>query len=340
MPDGKTIVSILIGAIILVVLATSGIFFAGTATHDDVEFDSQRERIDVDSSVVVDSLDVRAGLGDAVALTGANDSEVTTEQTVDLDDTWTVCSYATAAQAVVDNDESRIIAGEGGGVVYYDGSADEYRVYTYDSGSRDSYAAGVAAPSPTTRTLVCGDYNGTHLRASRNTTVGTPVETTGDSYVDLPDANWNGTLEETRVYDHVLSANERQQYVDQPSLSINGTIPDARLMYDVRDRSVGGLLSSTGDKTIEAYFIGGDAEATSVSFADGVEPVSIDEGVDYETRNYNHTLILLDGGILGTGDVLFVDWTTGGGDRPRQIIQWGIVLALLAVLVIPLMRYL
>lgn len=277
--------------------------------NDDVEVEGGSGSIDTQRSGSVENITfATTSLEDQLQLTGADDSYVETSGTMETDDSWGVCTWAAADQSVVDGNESRTIVGYETSTIYYNGSNDEYVGWWYDEGARETYDATVAAPDPTNQSLLCVDHNGTHLSMTRNATVGQVVETTGSPTVaDPPGDNWDGTLEETRVWNYSLDTAQRQELVNDPVLALNdSSAPVARLTYDVRDRST---------SSFPVYFASSTATISNASFADGFAAVQITESEDYALSGvFSSKFEVLDGGILDSdGEVAYITAIAGGG---------------------------
>lgn len=280
-----------------------------TELTDDVEVEGGSGSIDRQGWGSVENITfATTSLEDQVRLSGASDSYVEASGSMETDETWGICTWAAADQSVVDGNESRTIVGYDTATVYYDGGSDEYVGWWYDEGARETYDAAVNAPDPTNRTLLCLGHNGTHLSIARNTTVGDETETTGSPTVtDPPSDNWDGTLEETRVWDYVPNGSQRQELVDNRVLALNdSSAPVARLTYDVRDRTA---------TSLPTYFAGSSATISNASFEDGFDAVPIDEGVDYSLSGvFSPKFEVLDGGVLDNdGEVAYVTFLAGGG---------------------------
>lgn len=317
-------VALVVIGVVFAQLIVSPIFATGQETlNDDVEIANDEGTIETGWLTSIDSLtSTEATLGDSVRLTGASDSEVVASGVGDMGETFTVCSHATAAQSVVDNNETRVILRYSGVALEYNGSDDVYRAWWYNESSRQTYDATVAATSPAERTAVCATHNGTHLFVYENTTKGTPVATSGTSSASLNADNWNGTLDETRLYAAPLNDSQVSEYVNEPAVGVSGTRVDARLMYDTRDDTA---------TSVPVYFAGADAELSNASFGSGVSGPSLSEGTDYERDG--DTLIALDGGALsGDGDVLFVTFDTARG-TPAELAALGASLFVLGIMV-------
>lgn len=280
-----------------------------TELTDDVEVEGGSGSIDAQGSGSVENLtSATTSLGDQIRLTGASNSYVEASGSMETDETWGLCTWAAADQSVVDGDESRTIVGYDTATVYYDGTSDEYVGWWYDEGARETYDATVSAPDPRNRSLLCLDHNGTHLSIARNTTVGDETETTGSPTVtDPPGDNWDGTLEETRVWDYAPNGSQQQELRANPVLALDdSSSPVGRLTYDVRDRTA---------SSVPAYFAGSSATISNASFEDGFDAVPIDEGVDYSLSGvFSPKFQVLDGGVLDDdGEVAYVTFLAGGG---------------------------
>lgn len=301
----KTMMASLIIGVIGISLLGSPILsgVADEATHTDLELVDGRGDLNPGVLNQVENVtSVKSTLGDQAALTGANDSHITLDESIDVGPNWSACTYGSAAQSAVDGNETRELLAVDYLTLRYNGSDDVWRAWYFDQGDRQWYSADVAASAPADNTLVCGAVNATHLTISRNTTVGAAVALSGGGAGDPPAAaNWNGTVEETRVLNVTINGTQRQAYVDQPVISVPGEPAAARIMYDVRD-------GNRGAGSVPAYFADGAyAQLSNASLVDGFGGPTLDQGTDY--RVATSSIVALDGGALdGDGDVVFVTW--------------------------------
>lgn len=280
----------------LVGLVMSSFFGAagsgGVSQTDDVEILGGTGQLALSSGGSVDNVTaMQSTLGDAVRLTGAPDSKVSATTDANVSGDWSLCTHAAADPAVVSNNESRSIAGFNAATLAYNGTSDEYVGHYWDAGSRNSYAVSVAAPSPEHRTLVCLQESAGTLEITRNTTGSGTVSLSADSTAPMPPAaNWDGTVEETRVHNASLNVSQRSDMLAEPVLAVDGPAPAARLKYDVRNR---------GAASVPIYFGGGTATLSNASFVGGATGPTLAEGVDYEIAGVvNSTVVALDGGVL------------------------------------------
>lgn len=293
-----------IGIIVFLSIATQAVvapIFDGNTQFDDSEV------VDGDATLqtgvgrfVAEVFWVRATLEDAVELTGANDSEVSVTGSLSLGPEWSVCTYAMANQSVVDNNETRQIVGFNDVVVSYNGTDDVYRTWFFNATNREDYSANISAPTPTEDTLICGWHNVTHLRTTRNTTVGTATETTGEfDDIEPKKQNWNGTIEETRIYDRALSDAARQSYVDEPNVGVPGDQPPKiRITYDVLNRNT---------NSVNAYFSAESATLSNATLVDGFRGPELVRGDDF--KMFGKQVVVTENSVLdGDGDVVYAEY--------------------------------
>lgn len=218
-------------------------------------------------------------LGDAIRLTGANDSQFETESDVDLASgaNWSVCTWGEVDSAAA-NDTMTAISADGRALIQYNGSDGNWSGWYFDDGSTDSYIVNVSAPNqPGNLTNVCLIHNSTDLAIYRNNTPGEVKSTTGSNIADahLNATNWHGVLEETRVVDVALSSSQRQGLVDHPNRPLSGATPTARLMYDTR---------ASNPSTLPVYWSDTRIRLSNASIVDGFPGENIVQGTDYKVQ--------------------------------------------------------
>lgn len=328
---GEAVGVLLVGAIIVSIFITGG-FSGGTtgAGTADLGILGGSQSIQTDYGESVESIDrVRASLNDSVALTGAPDSNVTIDSSADLGHDFSACTWGTLNSSVVTADEDGLLLATQSAVVWYNGTSDTWDGYYYNTSSRNSFRASVAAPSPDTPTLVCLNHGTQTLNVSANTTVGSDVATGSSNTATYPAnvSGWHGTVEETRLYGSgPLNTSQRTEWVGEPALAVAGPAPSTRVTYDTRSTSI--------PSSFDVYFATGSASVSNASLATGQTAPAIAAGTDYSTSG--DTVSILGGGQLDAdGEVLYVDYELGGGLGP-SIARLAILLVVflgLAVLV-------
>lgn len=297
---------LLIGVVLLGMVAGMAPSFVGGAVGpgsqtDDVPVLSGTGTIQTGQGVSVDNVtSVLTSLDDAVELTGTAGSNVTIDSNADLGSEFSVCTYAQADASVVSNDETRILLATESAVLQYNGTDNEWQGYYYNVSSRNSYRTAVAASSPSTPTLVCLNAAGSYINVTANTTSGPNTVTTASNIAAYPQGdNWDGTVEETRLYGTPLTSAQRSEWVNDPVLALDGITPAARVTYDTRASSI--------PSTFPAYFGDGTATPSNAALATGRGGPSVTEGADYSVSG--DAISVLGGGTLDeNGEVLYVEY--------------------------------
>lgn len=254
----------------------------------------------------VDSVNfVRSSLNDSVRLTGAPDSNVTIDSDADLGNDLSACTWGALDSSVVTANDDGLLLATQQAVLWYNGTDDVYRGYYYNTSSRNSYVANVSASTPSSSTLVCLNHASQSLNISANTTTGTAVATGSSNSADYPAnvSNWNGTVDETRLFATPLNGSQRSEWVATPGLAVNGSAPSTRVTYDVYGSSYG--------STVPVYFSSGSASLGNATRATGFTAPSVTEGTDYALSG--DTVTVLDGGVLEQdGEVLYIGYSASG----------------------------
>lgn len=322
------------GAIIglaIVVVVISQLFGAinlvtAFAATDDLVLVGGNDSITTDDGARVTSVDrVVSSLNDSVELSGSDDSSVAFD--VDVSGPRSVCAFASADQPVVGN-ESRVIAGADMLTVAYNGTNSSYRAWWYNESERASYDVTIDAPDPANRSLVCASVNRTHLSISRNTServAAMNAETT----VAPPDQNWDGEIDELRVYNDTLSAQQRQDLVSAPLLPVSGEHAAARVTFDSPAQS---------PSTLPVYYANGSATLSNADLVSGLVGEVLVRGSDYR----------VDGRTVEALDTRFDDailWASVNGEQDNRVIRQlksvartALILLSLAILVLAVTR--
>jgi hypothetical protein len=319
----------MIVVLLAVVILGSGVLSPGTAPKD-VERSYGITGASTSLGGNVGSVNtVQSSLDEAVRLTGANDSNVTIDGDADLGHDLSACSWGTLDSDVVTNNENALLLATQEAITWYNGTSDTWEGYYYNTSSRDSFRASVSAPSPTTWTLVCLNHANQSLNLSANTTTGSSVATGSSNIADYPEnvSNYNGSVEETRLFDEPLNGSRRTEWVAEPGLATTGPAPAARVTYD----NFGSGTSYT------TFFASGTATATNATVVTGFGAPTVAGGTDYSISG--GTLSILGGGVLeADGEVLYVGFRTGGsgGGAGLGVRLGQIALALAALLTVAL----
>lgn len=259
----------------------------------------------------VDSVNfVKADLDDSVRLTGANDSNVTIESNADLGHDLSACTWGTLDSDVVTNNEDALLLATQEAVTWYNGTSDTWEGYYYNTSSRNSFRASVSASSPAANaTLVCLNHANQSLNISANTTTGSSVATGSSNIADYPSnvTNWNGTVEETRLYATPLNGSQRTEWVGEPGLAVQGPAPATRVTYD----------TFTEKTTFNTYFASGSATAGNATQVSGFDAPAPSEGTDYSLSG--GTITLLDTGQFdANGEVVYIAYGEAGITGPMS----------------------
>lgn len=263
---------------------------------------------------VLEVYSVEDSRGNAVRLTGADDSFVQSQESVDLasGDNWTVATWARVRDGQGSASMTAVSA-NGEVLIQYNGSEGNWSVWYYDEGARNSYRANVSAPDqPGNFTLVTATSNGTHMWIYANQTKGDVVDVTGNSIVDadLSSTNWNGTLDETRTFNGSTNDSEQADLHNNPVAPRPTRDRTARLMYD----------EGQGDTTA-IFFTGTRADLSNFSWVDGLNGHELSEGTDYEIDTGAGTITALDGGKIDGAPVVWIDYRYQPLNRVGKVVD-------------------
>jgi len=311
------------------------------------------ERVLYDEAILADagtfvSIDDTAGMnetvykttGFAINFTGANDSNLSGTGALSFgnETDWHVSVWG-RPDAGTEGDTMQVTAiSDGELIIYYNGSASEWRAWYYKQSTRDSYEVAIAAPSP-----VSGNFtniqvraNDTHLTIFRNTTAGGTADITTSSTVDAPTeaGNWDGRVEELRTFDTAQNSSVIGDLHAQPVQQRPGLNRSARLMFDQPQRPSETLILLTGQT----------ATASNVTFASGFPEQIMDEQTvandlagtsDYRWKNDGPQLApVADGEIDGAPAAYASYERPATGIALTDFIVWYSVAALLPLVLI------
>lgn len=254
------------------------------------------------SATILEVFQVRDTTNTSINLTGADDSFMESQAAfeVSTDDTWSVCTWASVAPGA-ESDNMTAISANGRVLIQYDGSTSNWSIWHFDDGSSQSWRANVSAPNqPGNFSHICGIHNGTHLTAFRNTTEGDSVSTeTNDSIADVnvDSGNWNGRIDETRLFDQALNSSQRSALHDYGVRPLPNATRTARITYDEGSGS-----------TTEIYFADTRADLSNITWDDGLTGSVLEEGTDYEMSTSAGTITALSGGLIDGAPVVWIDY--------------------------------
>jgi len=255
-------------------------------------------------------------------------------QTDDLGGNWSVCTWARPD----DTDANMtVISVQGEQTIQYLGNqtTPQWVGRYWDAGERETYDVAVDATATGTRTHVCFQQTTNDITLYANASASPTVTTTGSH--TLTDAQYNisafnGSVEETRIYNASLDSADRTTLRDHPSRPLGTPTPVARIMYDVRSGPV---------TSIPMYFTGTSATVTNADIEPGVGGDDLTEGTDYRVDNLqlgNPKLIALDGGDLDGAPVVFISYDSqtsmleGAFMNAWQLLKYVVIFFVLGIL--------
>lgn len=244
---------------------------------------------------------VNDSTGYAIRLTGYSDSYYESQQDVDLsaDETWSVTTWARVNDSV-SSENMTAVSANGRAMIQYNGSSDQWIGWYYDDGTLNSYRLTTSAPDqPNNLTLITFTHNQTHLKLYRNTTLAA-TQNVSVSAIEDPEinaTNWDGTLEETRVFDDATNDSEQSELYNNPVAPRPDRNRTARLMFDEGSGS-----------TTAIYFTGTRADIYNFSWVHGHDGNILNEGTDYELSESDGTITALGGGKIDGAPVVWIDY--------------------------------
>lgn len=250
----------------------------------------------------------RDSLGNAIALTGADDSYVETDESIDVptDQNFTVGTWARVSpDGDAENMTMTALSVQGEVLLQYNGTTGNWTAFYYADSTRDSYRVDVSAPDqPGNLTWVAAWANGTHLAIYANTTRGEMVPL-GDSAADssIGASNWNGTIEETSVDGVPFTSSEIDALVADPVSPRPGDDHRGRLMYD----------AGSGE-AVAVYWAAADATLSNGSWVSGfpgevLQRADLLGNGDYRWKTQGPKIKPLAGGEIDGAPVVWVEYT-------------------------------
>lgn len=304
-----------IGAIIVLVLATlliaylfsllSGVLGIGGVLEEGVELVSDTGTLS-DADAV--NLTFNQSLGTQALFDGTGSVSASTD--LELGPDATVCTWA---RPVATGENMTTLSWDGEYRFQYHGAnaTPVWVGYFYNESSRTSTDVTVPANETSTPTLLCLETAGDTLTLSANVTrtasENMTTETAADTHIFNLSA-WNGTVEETRVYNRSLNVTDETAFHGDPTTALKTTPADVRVMYDKRSLGAVSTIPVYADGAPGPYV---GSVSGGVSVVSGFPEVAIVDGVDY-TRS-GGTITALAGGALENAPVVFVAGEGSGG---------------------------
>lgn len=319
MPDEGDFVNLMLAIVIAVPILFIGIAVLeggsdnpdGTFTKDHVELGDTGEFVDVRVAKSGDNHTVFNSRGNAVRLTGANDSFVESDQSIEFatDQNWTVSTWANVNSSAA-SENMTAISLDGRVLIQFNGSQGNWSVWYFDEGGRNSWRANVSAPNqPGNFSLIVAQHNGTHLTIHRNQTQGDVVNTSAGDNIEpiwVNSTNWNGDLDETRTWDANITDSQRNQlFTDPIDPVVNART--ARLYYDLGSGNAVLIFHTAGKATLSnGSWVDGKAGS---EMDPKTGPLDVTGGNDYEWDEDGPQIKPRAGGDLEDQPVAWVDFT-------------------------------
>jgi len=291
---GLAIVGIALMALVLSFFAPF-IQGAGGGAVDIASEPSTSSWIDTGLSEPTEGLDVAATREQAVQLDG-NGYVAAPEPT--LNDSWTVCSVGALTSGYNNQAHYTLLAidNETATLRYADGN---WTARYINNGTET--AASAPASSPTDLTAVCGRYDNqsdTLELVVEGSVVASSVDGEQDHNRSVA-INWNGTIDETRVWGRAVSDSNLTAYANDPVIALPGADRQLRVMFD---EDVGGATRTHYAGGGTAGLVGG---ATIGEPA--VQRPGISGGSDWRARtDGTYQIQAVSGGYLDGAPIVFI----------------------------------
>lgn len=273
-------------------------------------------------------------LGYAANFSGASDSYMETTGSPDF---GTVGNWSVSTWARVDSDATArnmtVTAVSGDVTIQYNGTRGNWTAYYYDRSSRQTWRVDVNAPDANGNfSLITATANETHLTIWRNTTRGETVDITGSNSANYGTyGNFDGRVDETRLYNESTNATEQAALVASPVAPTKDRARTGRVMYDEPDRETQRLFFATGDlETSNATFSQGlpGEELEGKSFVNDVTGTT-----DYQWDIVGPKIRPVAGGQLDGAPAAYVTYDAQGNLNTLAD-DWNQVMGLAAVLIV------
>lgn len=281
---------------------------------------------------------VKNSLGNAVTLTGANDSYYQSTSNLDLiqDDTWTISTGVKIDPGASGVNQS-VLSSNGELIIWYNASNSTYDAWFYENGGQNTYRVSVNVSGPTNAlTTVTVARDGDTLTIYRNTTAGASINVTQTNTAPSPAnlSNLNGTIDEVRAFDDALNSSQRTDLHSNRVAPLPNTNRTARIMFDEQNTNPQLLFFSSGSISLSNATITPDGYPGSVMDPDTISN-QLAGTVDYDWSTDGPEIRATDGGELDGAPVAYAQYTSYGlvgtivGDFQTAMILAGILIILL-----------
>lgn len=250
---------------------------------------------------------VRDSRGRAIQFTGANDSHLQSQSSMNLSsgENWTVHVGVWVNESAIDQTMMVVALGDPDVILRYvneSGSSNFSVVYMTSS---ESFIANVTEPDPTNASQIFINKSVDTVTIRRNDTVGESVDVNGsDTFTGdiTSDENFHGQMDELRVFASDISDSDKSSLRSDPVTPLKGTSRTARLMFDEDDPT-----------EVNIYWATTDADVSNVSYTTGFSGHVLTEDTlltsnDYDWRENGPRIKPSAGGRLDGAPVAFADY--------------------------------
>lgn len=308
--DVKEIGSAILVVVVLVITVgaiITGVYGSGAPASNEISKISGGTA-DIDQ-FVQQQPQVNQSLGDAAQL-DAN-SSLSSGADVDVSGNWTLTTHVRLNSSVdLQNDTRRVIRVDD--FVYLDYAEGNWRATYYDDSSLNTYQVNLSAVNATSFNYLEVSKNATHLRIqSDNSRSNSVALADGQSVGNLSADPLIGAIDETRLYDAQLTANQSQTLYQRPTAPLPAN-QEFRIMYD---------SFSDNPSSFDVFRADGSLSATGVDTTNGLQGGGAVRGTDYEVDLTSAQLSTKDGGTLDGAPAAYVTYTGSGSPWPALIVQ-------------------
>ncbi len=248
---------------------------------------------------------VEDSTGTAIRMDGSSDSFYQSQQAVTLaeDDTWSASTWARVQDGVTSGNRTALSV-QGRVLIQHNATSDEWVGWYYDDGTGDSYRLTAAAPDqPGNLTLVTLTANATHVVLYRNASkvVSRDLSTSAVEDPELGASNWNGTVDETRLFDDYTSTSMQSVLHSNPVAPRPQRDRTARITFD----------EGSGDSTA-IYFSSTRADVNNIAWVAGLAGHELSSGSDYTLDQSAGEITAVDGGRIDGAPVVWISYRYEG----------------------------
>jgi len=300
--SAQTVISVVVIAVVaLIGLAVIGPIFgvmtdAGITSTDTAVEPAPTEFTTLEAGFEPSDLEVTPSTGTAIGLFADGYVDLPPPDAATRADGWALA--ATVEPLTVDPDNSYVIYAEGNATVLVEYEAGNYSA-RYDDGSLTGY---VTAPASGDRQAVSVSYDESagELRLYIDGQLRDSAPLTSTIEPRQPAYEWDGTIDEFRRWDRPVDDATHAAYASDPVQPLAPGNATHRAMFNEGDVD-------------EVYYANGSARRVGeTELVDGVQPPTLDRGVDYEleTTTTPTQFRATDTGYLAGAPVVLID---GGG---------------------------